>query len=314
MALKYVFMGSPALAATILERLLRDLPLPALVVTQPPRAQGRGQKLTPTAVEDLARRHGLPVLATENVSQESAVTQLRELKPDLILVAAFGQILRESVLSLPRLFCLNVHASLLPKYRGAGPAQWAIWKGETETGVTIQRMVKKLDAGDILLQKKIAIGPEENSGQLLLRLADLGAEALVESVRLVESGKYAFAPQNEAAATLAPKIEKHQAVINWQQSAQEVLNQVRALQPWPVAETKLGGARLQIYQASLSPTPGVAKPGSLRSDGKSFLEVCCGDGRALFLTEIQPENRKRLGIKEFLQAFRGNFPHAIVPS
>lgn len=314
MTLKYIFMGSPELAATILERLTQELPPPALVVTQPPRAQGRGQKLTPTAVETLAVQKGIPVLATDNVSSDESMAQLKKAAPDLILVAAFGQILRENVLTLPKLFCLNVHASLLPKYRGAGPAQWAIWKGETETGVTIQRMVRKLDAGDILLQKKFAIGATETSGELLLRLAALGADALVEAVRVVESGRYQFIPQDEALMTLAPKIDKSQAVVDWTQTAQQVLNQVRALQPWPVAETRLGGSRLQIYRAEILPQKATSMPGTLVSDGKTSLAVVCGDGGVLSLTEIQPENRKRLGIKDFLQAFRGNFPHAIVPS
>jgi methionyl-tRNA formyltransferase len=307
--LKYIFMGSPPLAATILEHLCAELYPPTLVVSQIARAAGRGKTLQPTAVETLARAKGLPVLTTENINASAEMEKLRGEKPDLILVAAFGQLLKEPLLSLPRLYCLNVHASLLPKYRGAGPVQWAIWNGESETGITIQRMVKKLDAGDIFLQKSISISPEWTSVELLENLAGLGASCLVEAVKLTEKGYAEFTPQDSSKVTFAPKIDRTHAIIDWSRSAQEILNQIRALQPWPVAESRMGEERVKIFAATVESVVSGADPGTIFTDAKSYLSVKCGDLRALSLTEIQLENRKRLKIEDFLRAYRGAFPY-----
>lgn len=306
--LKIIYMGTPPLAATILEKLCDDLYPPVAVVTQVAKATGRGHKITPSAVEDLGRRLGLNVLSTLNVNATPTLEVLKTFEPDLILVAAFGQILKEEILKLPRLGCYNVHGSLLPKYRGAAPIQRAIWEGEKTTGVTIQRIVKKLDAGDIVLKKEIEVDPEETSGQLMDRLAHLGGEALVEAVKQIESGKATFTPQDEAQVTYAKKIEKEDGILDFALPAEQLFNQIRALQPWPVAETKLGGTRVKIFKAEVTPPPKSGVPGEIQTDHKSYLSIHCGRGTALALTEIQPENRKRLKIHEFLQAFRGNFP------
>lgn len=301
-------MGTPPLAATILEKLCDDLYPPIAVVTQVAKATGRGHKITPSAVEDLGRRLGLNVLSTLNVNATPTLDVLKTFEPDLILVAAFGQILKEEILKLPRLGCYNVHGSILPKYRGAAPIQRAIWEGQKTTGVTIQRIVRKLDAGDVVLKKEIEIDPHETSGQLMDRLAHLGGEALVEAVKQIESGKAQFIPQDESQVTYAKKIEKEDGVLNFTLPAGELFNQIRALQPWPVAETKFGETRVKIFKAEVISSPNQGMPGEIQTDHKSYLVIHCGQGTALALTEIQPENRKRLKIHEFLQAFRGNFP------
>lgn len=306
--LRYIFMGTPPLAATILEKLCTDLDPPAAIVTQLAKAQGRGQKILPTAVEQFARGRSLNVFSTLNVNAPETVAALRVFQPDVILVAAFGQILRDDILNLPKLFCLNVHASLLPKYRGAAPIQRAIWNGDAVTGVTIQKMAKKLDTGDVLLQKETNILPDETSGELMARLATLGAEALVEAMRLIDTDHYEFVPQDETLATYASKIDKADALVDWNQPAGRIYNQVRALQPWPVAETLLGTDRLKIFGARIVASPPGKKPGEVTTDGKTELVVTCGDGRALSLTMIQLENRKRLDVRNFLMAYRGTFP------
>jgi len=307
--LKYVFMGSPALAVTILQTVCEKYGPPQAVVTQAAKEGGRGQKLMPTPVATFAKEKNFPLLEADSINTPEAFSWLKSHSPDVLLVAAFGQILKQDVLSLPTLACLNVHASLLPKYRGAAPFQRAIWNGDKRTGITIQKMARKLDAGDILLQKEIEILPRETSGELLDRLAQLGADTSVEALKLLQSGKYQFVPQDETQVTVAPKIDKAEAALDWKQPAQRLFDQIRALQPWPVAETSLDGTALRVFKAEIAtPTKGLA-PGEILTDHKTFLQVGTGDKLSLSLTEIQLANKKRLAIRDFLSAYRGNFPH-----
>jgi len=301
---KYIYMGTPAIAARILEKLCESEYPPALVVTQTAKPKGRGQKVTPSEVERYARTQDLNVLETIDVNMPGTADVLKTFHPELILVVAFGQILKENVLKIPKLGCLNVHASLLPRYRGAAPVQRAIMSGERETGVTIQKIVKKLDAGDVLIQKKLVIGPEETSGDLLLRLAEVGAEALLEAIKLVESGNpLDFKPQDESLATYAKKLEKSEANLDWSLAALSLADYVRGLQPWPIAQMELNGEVIKIFKVQVVPGWGAA-PGSVRSDKKTNVEVQCGDGQALSLLEIQQEGRKRLSTPEFLKGYR----------
>ncbi|MCB0404756.1 MAG: methionyl-tRNA formyltransferase [Bdellovibrionales bacterium] len=301
--MKYVFMGTPAIAASILEHLCSAGKTPIAVVTQPARQAGRGRKLTPSAVEQTAARLNLPVYPRENINSLESLEALKTWDPDLVLVVAFGQMLKEPVLLLPRLGCFNLHASLLPKYRGAAPVQRAIWNGEVETGVSIQRMVKALDAGDVLLQKRIAILPNETSGELLERLANLGGEAAVQALTLAETGALHCTPQDPNEVTVARKIAKEEAELNFSEPAQRLHDQVRALQPWPIAETRLNGQRLKVFGTSVLSQASTAPAGTALTDGKTHLNVVCGDGRLLALTEIQLENRKRLGVEDFLRGY-----------
>lgn len=305
--MKYIFLGSPGLAATILQRLVKEKGAPLLVVTQEAKQAGRGNKITPTAVENAAVELKLPVLRTLNVNAPEVLEKIQSLSPDLFIVAAFGQIFKEPLLAIPKKYCLNVHTSLLPKYRGAAPIQWALWNGDQITGVTIQKMVKKLDAGDILVQKRIPIDEADTTESLLEKLAHLGAEAVLESFRLIETGEDKFTPQDETQVTFASKVEKEHSPIDWNKSAQQIRNQIRALQPWPVAETKVGAEGLKIYRAKVMNGEGGA-PGTVHTDAKTYLTVQCGENSALGLEEVQLQSRKRLNIAQFLAGYRGKFP------
>jgi methionyl-tRNA formyltransferase len=300
---RYVFMGSPLFAATILETLCEKSHPPEAVITPLAKPAGRGQKLLSSEVEYYAKNEGLTVLETGDVNNPATISALRTFDPDIVLVAAFGQLFKEEILSLPKLFCLNVHGSLLPKYRGAAPVQYAIMNGEKTTGISLQKMVKKLDAGDVLLQRQLPIESDDTSDTLMKRLAHLGGDACVEALKLIESGNYSFSPQKEAEVTFAPKIEKQQAQIQWNQPAHKIECLVRAFQPWPVAETKIGGTRLRIFKAKAIECDKNCEPGTLLSDASTYLWVKCQQG-ALSLTEVQLENKKRLEIKEFLLGFR----------
>lgn len=305
--MNYVFLGSPGLAATILKKLVAENRVPSLVVTQEAKQAGRGNKITATAVEEAATGLNLPVLRASNVNATEVLEKIRSFSPDLLVVAAFGQIFKEALLAIPKKYCLNVHTSLLPKYRGAAPVQWALWNGDPITGVTIQKMVKKLDAGDILVQKRIPVADDDTTVSLLEKLAHLGGESVLESFRLIESNEAKFESQDESQVTFAPKIEKGHAIIDWTRSAVQIRNQVRALQPWPVAETRLGAEGLKIYRVTRVESVGLS-PGEVKTDAKTYLTVQCGENSALGLEELQLESRKRLPIGQFLAGYRGVFP------
>lgn len=305
--LKTIFLGTPEFAASCLRALVAAEIRPDLVVTQPSKARGRGHKVQPTPVAMAAEEAGLPWQEAENVNSPDSMETLTALKPDLVLVVAFGQLLKQPLLDLPRLAALNVHGSLLPKYRGAAPIQRAIWEGETETGVSIQRMVKKLDAGDVLLAKRLPIGPNMTSGELFEAMAPLGAQALVEAVQLAEQGALEFTPQDPDQVTFAPKLTREEGVMDWTKSAQRVHDQVRALNPWPGARVPFKGRPLKIHRTELAGATS-ASAGTLETDHRSYLRVACGDGQALNLTRVQQENKKPMGIGDFLKGFQGNFP------
>ena len=302
--LKYIYMGTPGIAARILEILCEKECPPVLVVTQPAKPRGRGQHITSSEVEQYARTQDLTVLETLDVNAPPTVDVLKTYHPDLIVVVAFGQILKEGILKLPTQGCFNLHASLLPKYRGAAPVQRAILNGETETGITLQKMVKKLDAGDIFLQRTLTIGREETSGELLHRLAELGGELIWEALKKMEQQPIALIPQDEASATYAAKLEKSEADIQWTCPAQKIENAIRAFQPWPIAQMQLNGETLRIFKAQVVSTNGKGSPGAVETDRKSYLFVRCGDGQALSLLEVQQEGRKRLNIQDFLKGYR----------
>ncbi len=306
--LRTVFMGTPPFAAAILEALVVAGHPPIAVVCQPARATGRGLKEQPCAVELLAREKGIPVLAAESINTPESILKLKAFGADVFLVAAFGQILKKEVLAIPIQFSLNVHGSLLPKWRGAAPIQRALLAGEKTAGVTIQKMALRMDAGEILLTRTIPVGEEDTSGDLFEKLSRLGGEALVEAVQLVEGGTARFTPQNEAEATYAPKLSREESAVDWTLEASRIRFAVRALQPWPVAETKLAGDRLKLFKVEVVPTSVALAPGETHTDHATFLWVGCGSGTVLALTQIQLENRKKLEIRDFLMAYRGAFP------
>ncbi len=304
MAKNYVFMGTPEFGAICLKILCEKYFPPKLVITQNAKNAGRGQKLRHSEVANFAFNAGLEVCETDNTNSDTIYELIKNKSPDLIIVVAFGQILKEKLLRLPKLFCLNVHASLLPKYRGASPIQHAILNGEKKTGITIQKIVKKLDAGDILLQKETLIFEDETAQELSRRLAELGGNSLIDALNIIENGKCSFIPQNPNLVTYASKIDRTMALIDWNELSQSIHNKIRAFNPWPVAETLLNGARLKIYRSSTNPEINEAPAGTIISDSKNYLKVVCGEKTTLNLIEVQFENRKILGIREFLVGYR----------
>ena len=297
MRLTVVFMGTPSFAVPTLDRILAAGHEVAGVVTNPDRPSGRGMKDKASPVKEFAISRKLKVLQPER-PREKFLQELKELDPDAIVVAAYGRILPEEVLRLPRFGCLNVHASLLPKYRGAAPIQRAIMNGERVTGVTVQYMARELDTGDILLQREVEIGPEETAGELASRLAVIGADLVADALALLAAGKAPRGPQT-GEPTHAPPISKDEGLIDWSTSAEEILNLIRALNPSPGAFTFLRGRRLKVWRARLLGTrpelgaAGTAGSGTVvGSDADGFF-VKCGEG-LLSVTEVQPENRNRM--------------------
>ncbi len=274
----------------------------AAVVTQPDRPKGRDLAVQPPPVKELALRHGLPVLQPEKARHEAFIAELRRLTPDLIVVAAYGHILPPAILELPRFGCINVHTSLLPKYRGAAPIQWAILNGESETGVTIMKMDAGMDTGPILAQAATPIRTEDNAQTLHDRLAGLGAELLVATLPEYVCGKIPARPQPAEGVSSAPKLNKQDGRIDWGQPAQAIGNRIRAFTPWPGAFTFLPAAPqphlLKLWRAEVV-EGAAAAPGTILQSGKSGLVVACGQG-ALVIRELQREGSRRLAAPEFL--------------
>lgn len=301
-ALRIIFMGTPELAAASLAALLHEPAFQIVaVVTQPDRPKGRDLKLQPSPVKELALQSKLPVLQPLKAREESFIAELRALQPDLIAVAAFGQILPKGILELPRLGCLNVHTSLLPKYRGASPIQSAILHGETETGVTIMKMDVGLDTGDILTQRATPIRAEDNAATLHDRLAQLGAELLVETIPAYAAGKIQSQPQQHELATHVAKIKKEEGRIDWTQPALAIWNRIRAFTPWPGAFTYLPGPTqpvlLKLWQAEAMAQN--APGGEVVTADKTGIVIGCGEG-SLRITSLQREGGRRLTAAEFL--------------
>jgi methionyl-tRNA formyltransferase len=300
--MRLIFMGTPELAAVSLRRLIATPEFQiAAVVTQPDQPKGRGLKLTPSPVKEVALQSNLPVLQPQRAREENFIQQLAELKPDLIAVAAYGQILPKAILDLPRFGCLNVHTSLLPKYRGAAPIQHSILNGDAETGVTIMKMDVGLDTGDILTQERTPIEPSDNSQTLHDRLANLGADLLARTIPQFVSGAVQPRPQPAEGVTHAAKIKKQDGEIDWRQPARIIWNRVRALVPWPGAFTHLSAQPhphlLKIWTAE--PMDRSGAPGQILQADKHGIIVGCGAG-ALKISSLQREGGRRLTAAEFL--------------
>jgi methionyl-tRNA formyltransferase len=301
MILRVIFMGTPDLSCAVLRALLTAPDFQVIaVVTQPDKPKGRDLKLRPSPVKELAVGRGLPVLQPERARNEVFIEQLRVLQPDLIAVAAYGQILPPNILELPRFDCINVHTSLLPKYRGAAPIQWAILNDEAETGVTIMKMDAGMDTGDILSQERTPIAPEDTSETLHDRLADMGARLLVRTIPDYVAGAVQARPQPAEGVTYAPKIKKEDGRLDWTQPARALWNRVRGLTPWPGAFTHLTEPHqplLKIWKAEL--IAGSGKAGEILQADKAAIVVACGCD-ALRILEVQREGGRRLKAQEFL--------------
>ncbi len=293
-------MGTPEFAVPSLEALLRSEDTLVGVVTQPDRPKGRGQTLVPSPVKQLCLRVGVPLLQPVKMKDPAFLEQLQAWQPDLIAVAAFGRILPKVVLDLPPRGCVNVHASLLPKYRGAGPIQWAIINGEHETGITTMLMDEGMDTGAILLQEAVTIAPEDTAGTLSVRLAEVGARLLLETIRRLKAGTVTPRPQDHSQATLAPMLRKEDGLIDWSLPAVQIANRVRGLSPWPGAYTYAGDERWIVWRATAADGPtDSAAPGTVMAVRKDALLVVTGKG-LLAITELQPANSRRMGVAQYL--------------
>jgi len=300
--MRIIFMGTPDFAVPALEALLQaGYPVTA-VVTQPDRPRGRGRKLLPGPVKKTAVEHGLPVLQPDRLLEDSFLERLASLAPEVIVVAAFGRILPPVILRLPRLGCLNIHASLLPRYRGAAPIHRAVMNGERETGVSIMLMDEGLDTGAVLARRAVPIAADDCTGAVHDRLARLGAELLLETLPRWEAGEIVPQPQDHAAATYAPPLTGADEVIVWRRPAGEIVNQIRGLSPWPGARTSLDGRLLKIWRAAFSADarPADAVPGRVLGAGGDGLAVAAGDGVVL-IRELQLGGGRRLTAEEFLR-------------
>ena len=293
-------MGTPDIAATCLKRILADGFEVVGVYTQPDRPKGRGMKMIPSPVKEIALANEIPVFQPEHFREEETVQQLRDLKPDICAVVAYGRILPQKVLDIPTRGCINIHASLLPQYRGSAPYQWAVLDGQTETGVSAQHMVWEMDAGDVIDVEKTPIGENETAGEVLDKLATLGAKLLSRVLGRFAEGPVAGVPQNPAEISFAPMLNKTMCPIDWTKSARQVHNQVRGLHPWPVATTEIQGTKFKIHETRVA--EGMGEPGQILGLTKTGLLVACGEG-AVEIRSLQAEGGKRMAAPDY---FRGH--------
>ncbi len=300
--MRIIFMGTPDFAVGTLEALVNAGHEVVLAVTQPDKPQGRKQILIAPPVKQTAEKLGIPVYQPKRVREPEALALLRGYEPELIVVAAFGQILPKELLDMPTYGCINVHASLLPKYRGAAPIQWAILNGDAVTGVTIMRMDVGLDTGDMIAKAEVAITPADTGGSLFDRLAETGAKLCVETIPSIVDGTAVYTPQDEQAATKVGQISKKDGLIDFTRSAAAIECQIRGLNPWPSAYTSLAGKTLKIWSAQVSDRQTEAQPGTVVLVEKDRFGVQTGDG-VLICTEVQLEGKKRMSAADFL---RGN--------
>ncbi len=298
--MRVVFMGTPDIAATCLKRILDDGFDVVGVYTQPDRPKGRGMKLVASPIKVLAQEKGIPVFQPENFRETETVNQLKELNPDVCAVVAYGRILPQTVLDVPGKGCINVHASILPQYRGSAPYQWAVLDGQKETGVSVQFMSRGVDEGDVIDVAKTPIGPDETAGELLDRLAVLGAEVLSKTLAAFEKGTVTRTPQDPEKATFAPMLDKSMCPIDWTMTAQQIHNKVRGLHPWPVATAEIGGTKFKIHATAL--VPGSGEPGTILGLTKKGLQIACGEG-AIEIRQLQAEGGKRMAAPDY---FRGH--------
>ena len=299
--MRILFMGTPDFAVASLRRLVEDGHEICGVLTQPDRPKNRGHRLMPTPVKEYALTKQLPVYQPSTLRNEESLELIRSLKPELTVVAAYGKLLPEDILNVPPLGSINVHSSLLPKYRGAAPINWAVLNGEKETGVSIMYMAKELDAGDVILQRSTPIGETEDAQALTARLAELGAEALSETVKALAAGTASRTPQDHARHTYAPMLDKELSPVDWTRSAHEISCQVRGLIPWPCATTDvISGEEMKLYAALETGEKTGARPGTIVSAGKPGIDVACGDGKVLRVTELQAKGGKRMSAAAYL--------------
>ena len=298
---RILFMGTPAFSVPILEGLIKSGYEIAAVVTQPDRPVGRKKIITPTPVKEAALKHDLLVLQPEKISGSPELQTMIELKPDVIVTAAFGQFLPEKLLQVPTHGAINVHASLLPKYRGGAPVHYSIIYGEKETGVTIMEMIKKMDAGGIYAQESLPITKQDDVGTMFEKLSQLGRQLLIDTLPEILNGNLQPMPQDEDKVTFSPNITREQEAIDWQKTATEIDQQVRGMRPWPIAFTTYEGTRWKIWSVEVLPTEITEEaPGTIIKKEKKQLWIACGNNTVLAIKELQPAGKGKQLIHEFL--------------
>lgn len=304
--MRIVFMGTPDFAAVSLQKLLATEHEIAAVFTQPDKP-GNRRKMTEPPVKTLALESGVPVYQPATLRDGTALEILRSLAPELIVVVAYGRILPDDILAVPPKGCVNVHGSLLPKYRGSAPIQWAVLNGERETGVTTMYVSSEMDAGDLIFARKTEIGEFETAGELFDRLSALGAELLGETLDAIASGTAPRIPQKPEEATYTTQLDKSLSPIDWEKTPREIVKHICGLQPWPVATARFGTETLRVFAAQYTRTKTQKPPGSVVSAGDAGIEVACGGGETLLLTEIQAPGKKRMSAADWLRG------HPLIP-
>ena len=313
-SLRIVYFGTPAFAVPTLRAVIASRHEVAAVVSQPDKPKGRGHQTAPTATKEVALANGIPVWQPDRLRHDDFLCQVTELQPDLGVVAAYGKLLPEALLQIPRLGMINVHGSVLPRWRGAAPVHRAVIEGDTETGVTIMRVVKELDAGAIFVIGGRPIGPDETSVEVERAIADLGAVLAVQTVDALAEGRAVETPQPEHGITYASKLSKAEGNVTWTEPASRIHNLVRGLQPWPLVTARLGESRVLIHRTALTGTVTTATPGTVVRAGGDDLEIAAGDGGIVRILELQPEGRRVMRARDFLASRRIAPGTAIAPA
>lgn len=298
--MRIVFMGTPDFAAASLKKLIDEKYDIAAVFTQPDKPRDRGMKLSYSPVKELALENNIPVYQPTKLRDGTATELIKSLRPDILVVVAYGRILPDDMLEVPKYGAINVHASLLPKYRGAAPIQWAVLNGDKITGVTTMYLASEMDTGDIIYTSETEIGEFETSGELFDRLMIMGAELLARTLRDIEAGTAPRTPQDHSKASYVKMLDKSLSPIEWAKTPREVIKQIYGLQPWPVATAELDGKVFKIYSAEYTQNKTDKAPGSVVSAGKKGIEIACLDGETVLITELQAAGKKRMKASDYL--------------
>ncbi|MBQ3089200.1 MAG: methionyl-tRNA formyltransferase [Oscillospiraceae bacterium] len=299
--MRIVFMGTPDFAVPSLKRLIADGHQVVAVYTQPDKPKNRGMKLTPPSVKVVAMEHDIPVLQPVKVREPQVLEQLAAFQPELIVVVAYGKILPREIFELPPMGCINVHSSLLPKYRGAAPINWAVINGDEETGVTIMDIAEALDAGDMIAKASTKIDPDESVETLHDRLAEMGAQLLSETVDAIANGSARRTPQNESEATYAPMLSRELSPIDWNKTARQIHDLVRGLTPWPATTMEVAGTSFKVFAVEETGADTEKAPGMLVGTDKKGILMACGDGKVLRVVEVQAPGKKRMKAADYLR-------------
>ena len=299
--MRIVFMGTPDFASASLKKLIDERFDVVGVFTQPDKPKGRGMELCASPVKELALENGLPVFQPVKMRDGTALAQIKALEPDILVVVAYGRILPDDILAVPKYGAINVHGSLLPKYRGAAPIQCAVLNGDKITGVTTMYLASEMDTGDIIYTAETEIGEYETSGELFDRLKDMGAELLVKTLRDIDAGTAPRTPQDHSKASYVTMLDKSICPIDWNKTPREVLKHIYGLQPWPVATMELEGKTVRVFAAKYTDGKTEKVPGAVVSTDKGGLEIACADGETLLITELQAPGKKRMGAEDYLR-------------